>query len=96
MGTPSCKRILFSVADGSAYMHDIDINIFTYGLPWWFSGKESTCNAGDAGDMGSVLELVRFPGEGDVFHSSIPACKVPRTEETGGLQSMGSHRVRHD
>ena len=46
--------------------------------------------------MGSVLELVRFPGEGDVFHSSIPAWKVPRTEETGGLQSMGSHRVRHD
>ena len=29
-------------------------------------------------------------------HSSILAWKIPRTEEPGGLQSMGSHRVRHD
>ena len=29
-------------------------------------------------------------------HSSIPAWKIPRTEKPGGLQSMGSQRVRHD
>ena len=29
-------------------------------------------------------------------HSSIPAWKIPRTEEAGGLQSMGSQRVGHD
>ena len=29
-------------------------------------------------------------------HSSILAWKIPWTEEPGGLQSMGSHRVRHD
>ena len=29
-------------------------------------------------------------------HASILAWKIPRTEEPGGLQSMGSHRVRHD
>ena len=29
-------------------------------------------------------------------HSSILAWKVPWTEEPSGLQSMGSHRVRHD
>ena len=29
-------------------------------------------------------------------HSSIHAWKIPRTEEPGGLQSMGSQRVRHD
>jgi len=23
------------------------------GLPWWLSGKESVCNAGDAGNKGS-------------------------------------------
>ena len=28
-------------------------------------------------------------------HSSIPAWRVPWTEEPGGLQSMGSQRVRH-
>ena len=30
------------------------------------------------------------------IHSSILACKIPWTEEPGGLQSMGSQRVRHD
>ena len=29
-------------------------------------------------------------------HSSILAWKVPWTEEFGGLQSLGSQRVRHD
>ena len=29
-------------------------------------------------------------------HSSILAWKIPRTEEPGRLQPMGSQRVRHD
>ena len=29
-------------------------------------------------------------------HSSILAWRIPWTEEPGGLQSMGSQRVRHD
>ena len=29
-------------------------------------------------------------------HCSILAWKIPWTEELGGLQSMGSQRVRHD
>ena len=29
-------------------------------------------------------------------HSSIDAWKIPRTEEPGGLQSMGSQRVEHN
>ena len=29
-------------------------------------------------------------------HSSIPAWKIPWTEEPGGLQSMGSKRIRHN
>ena len=31
------------------------------GLPWWLSGKEFACNAGDGG---SILRLGRFPGGG--------------------------------
>ena len=31
-----------------------------------------------------------------VTHSSILAWKIPWMEETGGLQSMGSQRVRYD
>ena len=30
------------------------------------------------------------------IHSSILAWKIPWKEEPGGLQSMGSQRVRHD
>ena len=29
-------------------------------------------------------------------HSSIPAWRIPWTEDPGGLQSVGSQRVRHD
>ena len=29
-------------------------------------------------------------------HSSILAWKIPQTEEPGGLQSLGSQRVRHN
>ena len=35
-------------------------------------------------------------GEGDGTHSSALAWKIPRTEEPGGLQSMGLLRVGHD
>ena len=29
-------------------------------------------------------------------HSSTLACKIPQTEEPGGLQSMGSYGAAHD
>ena len=34
--------------------------------------------------------------KGMAIHSSILAWRTPRPEEPGGLQSMGSQRVRHD
>ena len=34
--------------------------------------------------------------EGMATHSSILAWRIPWTEESGRLQSMGSQRVRHD
>ena len=34
--------------------------------------------------------------KGMATHSSILAWRIPRTEELGRLQSMGSQRVRHD
>ena len=45
---------------------------------------------------------VRFLGwedpleKGMATHSSVLAWRIPQTEEPGGLQSMGSTRVRHD
>ena len=45
-----------------------------------------------------VLSLVQEGPleEETATHSSILAKKIPWTEEPGGLQSMGSQRVRHD
>ena len=34
--------------------------------------------------------------EGMETHSSINAWRIPRTEEPGGLPSMGLHRAGHD
>ena len=34
--------------------------------------------------------------EGMATHSSILAWRIPWTEEPGGLQSTGSHRVEHN
>ena len=45
-------------------------------MPWWLSGKESACNAGDAG---LIHRLGRFPTleEEMITHSSILAWKIP-------------------
>ena len=34
--------------------------------------------------------------KGMATHSSFLAWRIPSTEETGGLQSMGSQRIGHD
>ena len=50
----------------------------------------------NVGDMGSILGLEDPLEEEMATHSSILAWKIPRTEESGSLQSMESQRVRHD
>ena len=58
--------------------------------------KNPSANAGDVRDLGSIPGLLRSPGGGMATHSSILVWRIPWTEEPGGLQSMGSHRVGHD
>ena len=41
-------------------------------------------------DVASILGLGRSPGGGNATHSNILAWKIPWTEESDGLQSMGS------
>ena len=56
-------------------------------------------NAGDLIDWGSGIESLgrEDPLEtGMATHSSILAWRIPWTEEPDGLQSIASHRVRHD
>ena len=58
--------------------------------------KNPPTNTGDTRDTGFGL-----PGSGRTLekgmaaHSNILAWEIPWTEEPGGLQSMGSQRVRH-
>ena len=55
------------------------------------NGKESACKR----EADSIPGSGRSPGEEMATHSSIFTCKIPWTEEPGGLQSMGSQRVVH-
>ena len=63
------------------------------GFPGGASGKEPACQCGRHRDAGSI------PGSGDALeegmatHSSVLAWRIPRTEEPGGLQSIGLQRV---
>ena len=62
------------------------------GLPKWLIGKEYAYNAGDA----ALIPGLGRPLEKDIVtHSGVLAWEIPWTEEPGGLQSMGSQRVRH-
>ena len=58
--------------------------------------KTLSANTGDIRDMGSIPGSGRSSGEGHGNRSSILAWRIPRTEEPGGLQSIGWHRIRHD
>ena len=74
-------------------------------------GSEDTCPVGVTGPEGSGLQAVAVtppvavPGApsscsgtraGFKLDSGCSCLEIPWTEEPGGLQSMGSHRVRHD
>ena len=56
-------------------------------------GKASACNVGD---LGSIPGSERSPGEGNGNPLQYSCLENPMTEELGGLQSMGSQRVRHN
>ena len=58
--------------------------------------KNWLTNAGDVRDMDSILGWEDPLEEGITVHSSILVWRIPRTEEPGGLQSIGSQRVGHN
>ena len=61
------------------------------GLPWWFSGKESACNAGD---IGSILGSGRSSGEGN--GSPLQYCCLGNPMDRRASWAMGSQTGRHD
>ena len=58
--------------------------------------KNPPTSARDGRDMGSIPRSERSPGEGMATHSNIFAWRIPWTEQTDGLQSIGQQRVRHN
>ena len=61
------------------------VTVHKIGFPGGSSGKESACNAGNAG---SILGREDPLEEGMATHSSILAWRISWTEEPGGVQSM--------
>ena len=59
--------------------------------PMWLISKENFCHAGD---LGTIPGSGRSPGEGHGNPLIILAWRIPWTEEPGGIQSMGSQRIR--
>ena len=59
------------------------------------SGKESACRCRRLRDEVQPLSWEDPLEKGMATHSTILAWRAPWTEEPGGLQSMGSQRVRH-
>ena len=59
---------------------------FHHEFPWWPGGKECICQAGD---MGLTPGSGRTSGEGNGTPLQYSCWKVPWTEQSGGLQSMG-------
>ena len=59
-------------------------------------GKESACNAGDTEDTGSIPGSGRSPGEGNDNPLQYSYLENPMTEDSGGIQSMRSQKVRHN
>ena len=55
------------------------------GLPQWLTGKESTCNAGGTGVMGSVPGSGRSPGEGNGNPLQYFCLENSMDSESGGL-----------
>ena len=73
------------------------INAHKWGFPGGASGKEPTCQCGQM----PATQVQSLGGEDPLeketaTHSSILAWETQRTQEPGGLQSMGSPRVRHN
>ena len=58
--------------------------------------KNPHANAEDTRDVGWIPGSGRSPGEGHGNPLQYSCLESPRTEELGGLQSIGSQRVGHD
>ena len=65
----------------------------------WLSGKETTCNAGATGNMGSICGSGRSPRKGNYNILQYSCLKNPMNRGIWGrgrLQSIGLQKVEHN
>ena len=66
------------------------------GLSWSLSSKESTCNAGNAGDAGLIPGLGRSPGGGHGHPLQYSGLENSMDRGAWWATVHGSQRVGHD
>ena len=93
LGQGSLLRMRTKLGYGKACMRQVSCLM---GFPGGASGKEFTCQARDIKDVGSIPGLGWSPGGGHDNPFQYSCWRPPWTQESGGLQPIGSHRVRHD
>ena len=69
---------------------------FKEGLPCWLSGKESSCNTGDAGDSSEIPVLGRSPGGGNGNPPHHFCWDSPMDRGAWQATVRWSQKVRHD
>ena len=63
------------------------------GFPGGSEGKETACNTREWGSISDWEDPLK---KEIATHSSVLDWRIPWSEEPGGLQSMGSQRIRHN
>ena len=89
-GLLHCRQIVYQLS-----YHNYSHVCTKEGLHWWLSDKESSCNAEDAGDVGSIPGEIPWRRAWQPTPVFLPG-ESPRTEKPSRLHSMGLQRVRHN
>ena len=95
-GSRGCRSLLGATRRSCCWSSDRTVTHITNYLPKMSVVKNLPGNAGDVREVGSIPGSGRSSGggHGNPLHLFLP--EESRTEEPGGLQSMGSQRVRHE
>ena len=83
----------FCILNGSVICYYFAKILLSLGLP---CGSELKNPLANARDTGLITGSGRSLGAGNGNPLQYSCRKIPRTEEPGGLQSVGSQRVRHN
>ena len=88
---PNCILFLYKIRK----TRKNQLYLITVSFPGGSAVKNPPANAGQTQHTGWIAGSGRSPEEETAPHSSVLAWRIPRTEQPGGLQSMGN-RVRHN